>query len=367
MLKTLRIPLTPFLGVVLIAILTTLACNSGSKLSPQAQDSDQLTGAGSTFIYPAMTRWISDFQRSHPTAKINYQSIGSGGGIQQLKKGLVDFGASDAALDDQQLKEMPPVVQIPESAGPVCVTYNLPELKTPLQLSPEVLSGIYLGTIKTWRDPRIKKDNPGIALPDDQMIVAHRSDGSGTTDIFTTYLANVSSEWGKKVGKGISVSWPTGLGGKGSEGVTGVVKQTPGGIGYVELTYAKQNNLPVALIRNRAGEWIAPTAAATTAAIEAFGKELVQDVRTPIVDPPVAARDAYPIAGLTFLIVPKEAKNAAMAEVVKSFVEYIVMQGQDAAGNLSYAKLPAALQQQDQALLGQIGSPTNQASTVMRP
>jgi len=354
--------------IALFTILTTMACNSGSKSpSEVAQNSDQVIGAGSTFVYPVMTRWISDFQNSHPGAQINYQSIGSGGGIQQVKKGLVDFGASDAALDDDELKEMPPVVQIPESAGPVCITYNLPELKTPLRLSAEALAGIYLGTIKTWRDPQIKKDNPGTALPNDQIIVAHRSDGSGTTNIFTTYLAKVSPEWQTKVGKGISVSWPAGLGGKGSEGVTGVVKQTPGGIGYVELTYAKQNNLPVALIRNRAGEWIAPTAAGTTAAIEAFAKELAQDVRTPIVDPPAAAKDAYPIAGLTFLIVPKEAKNAAKGEVVKNFVEYIVTQGQDAAENLSYAKLSAALQQQDQALLGQVATQNSQASTNMHP
>ena len=236
-------------------IFALAACNSNKSSSESTSSGAAIIGAGSTFIYPIMTRWISSYQSSHPGVEINYQSIGSGGGIQQLKKGLVDFGASDAALSDDQLKEMPPVIQIPESAGPVCITYNLPELTKPLQLSAATLSGIYLGTIKTWQDPAVKKDNPGVNLPKEPIIVAHRSDGSGTTNIFTTYLNAVSPEWSKKVGKGISVSWPVGLGGKGSEGVTGVVKQTPGTIGYVELSYAKQNNLPVALIRNAAGKW----------------------------------------------------------------------------------------------------------------
>jgi phosphate transport system substrate-binding protein len=239
-----------------LLLLTTLSCKQSSlSNAPQNNNSGAIVGAGSTFIYPVMTRWIASFMSSHPGVQINYQSIGSGGGIQQLKKGLVDFGGSDAALTDQQLSEMPPLVQIPESAGPVCITYNLPALKQPLKLSAATLAGIYLGKIKTWQDPALEKDNPGASLPSDQIIVAHRSDGSGTTNIFTTYLAKVSPEWEKQVGKGIAVNWPTGLGGKGSEGVTGVVKQTPGGIGYVELTYAKENNLPVALVRNRAGEW----------------------------------------------------------------------------------------------------------------
>ncbi|MBV9609525.1 MAG: phosphate ABC transporter substrate-binding protein PstS [Acidobacteria bacterium] len=350
-----------------LAILVAAACNSGSKSgapqaannsSPQqmAGNSGEIIGAGSTFIYPAMTRWIAGFQGSHPGVRINYQSIGSGGGIQQLKKGLVDFGASDAALDDQQLKEMAAVVQIPESAGPVCITYNLPELKTPLKLSAETLAGIYLGKIKKWQDDAIKKDNPGVDLPSHDIVVAHRSDGSGTTNIFTTYLAKVSPDWQKQVGKGISVSWPAGVGGKGSEGVTGVVKQMPGGIGYVELTYAKENKLPVASVRNQAGAWVEPTAQGTTAAIDAFQSELAKDVRTPIVDPPASAKDAYPIAGLTFLIVPKEPNDARKGETLKQFIQYIVTQGQDQAESLSYAKLPGNLQQQDQNLLSQVGT-----------
>src|SRR5579871_3193489 len=273
-----------------LAILFALGCNSSNNQPAQ----QPIIGAGSTFINPAMTHWIADFQGKHPGVQINYQSIGSGGGIQQLKKGLVDFGASDAALDDQQLKEMPPLVQIPESAGPVCITYNLPAIKGQLKLSGTTLAGIYLGKIKKWQDAAIKKDNPGVSLPAYDIVVAHRSDGSGTTNIFTTYLAKISPDWQSQVGKGISVNWPTGLGGKGSEGVTGVVKQTPGGIGYVELTYATENKLPVVSVKNQAGAWIEPTAAGTTAAINAFAADIAKDVRAPIVDPPASAKDAYP-------------------------------------------------------------------------
>jgi phosphate transport system substrate-binding protein len=342
-----------------LALVTLVACNSGSNSvsnAPQARKgSKAVMGAGSTFIYPVMTRWIASFDSSHPGVEINYQSIGSGGGIQQLKNGVVDFGASDAALDDEQLKGMPSLVQVPESAGPVCITYNLPELKEPLRLSGPTLAGIFLGKIKTWQDPAIKNDNPNVKLPDHPIIVAHRSDGSGTTNIFTTYLAKISPEWAK-VGKGISVKWPSGVGGKGSEGVTGVVKQTPGGIGYVELTYAKENNLPVASVRNQAGSWVEPSVGGTTAAINAFADQLAQDVRIPIVDPPASAKDAYPIAGLTYLLIPKQPKDASKAQTIKEFVEYIVTQGQDQAENLFYAKLPARLQQRDQSLLSQVAT-----------
>lgn len=223
------------------------------------------------------------------------------------------------------------------------------------------------GKIKSWGDPAIKKDNPGAALANHSIIVVHRSDGSGTTNIFTTYLAKVSPEWDKKVGKGISVNWPTGLGGKGNEGVTGVVEQTPGGIGYIELAYAKENKLPVALVRNMAGNWIDPTVASTTAAIDAFSKELSEDVRSPIVNAPAAAKDAYPITGLTFLIIPKQGKSPARSQLIKDFVDYIVTQGQDQAEKLDYAKLPAALQQRDKDLLAQIEGQSNQASTIPHP
>ncbi|HUO25876.1 MAG TPA: phosphate ABC transporter substrate-binding protein PstS [Candidatus Aquilonibacter sp.] len=353
------------ISVALIALLFT-ACNKKSS-SESAGSNPAIIGAGSTFIFPIMTRWISAFQGNHQGVQINYQSIGSGGGIQQLKKGLIDFGASDAALDDQQLKEMQPVIQIPESAGPVCITYNLPELKEPLKLSASTLSGIFLGKIKTWQDAEIKKDNPGVKLPNHAILVAHRSDGSGTTNIFTTYLTKVSPEWASKVGKGISVNWPTGIGGKGSEGVTGVVRQAPGSIGYTELNYAEDNNLPVALIRNQAGVWVAPSTAGTTAAIAAFHDELAEDVRNPIVDPPASAKDAYPICGLTYLLVPKDGQDVAKRQAVKNFIDYIITNGQSFSDGLYYAQLPPTLIDQDQKLLGEMlaaGQPLHNSATT---
>jgi phosphate transport system substrate-binding protein len=253
-----RRPHIPVLLCFALAGALMVVCTSSHNESTQ---NNKVIGAGSSFINPIMSHWIEEFTKSRPGLEINYQSIGSGGGIRQLKEGTVDFGASDKALDDQELQGMPPLVQIPESAGPVCITYNLPELKDPLRLSGPTLAKIYLGEIKTWQDPSIKKDNPGVNLPSRTVVVGHRSDGSGTTNIFTTYLARVSPEWAQKVGKGLAVSWPVGLAGKGSEGVTGVVKQAPGAIGYVELSYATENHLPVAQIQNRAGNWVEPSAA----------------------------------------------------------------------------------------------------------
>ncbi len=353
--KSLRIALT--WSTLLVFILLTIGCNSGKSgsavVSPNASgDPNKITGAGSTFVYPVMSKWIESFHNSNNGVQINYQSIGSGGGIQQLKKGLVDFGASDAALNDDQLKEMPAILQIPESAGPVCITYNLPELKQPLKLTSAALAGIYLGTIKKWNDKEIASANPGEKLPATDIVVAHRSDGSGTTNIFTTYLAAVNPDWKSKVGAGISVSWPVGLGGKGSEGVTSVVKQNPGGIGYVELTYAETNKLPVAQVKNAAGQWVSPTADAATAAINAFSAELAKDTRIPIVNPPASAKEAYPISGLTYLLVPKQPANAARGENVKKFIQYVISQGQDEAAQLHYAKLPQSLIELDQKMLG---------------
>ncbi len=342
-------------GSICILLLIS-GCKSKEGQPSSAGSGMRLTGAGSSFVYPIMGRWIADFQQSNPDAQINYQSIGSGGGIQQLKQGLVDFAASDATLSDDQLKDMPPLIQVPESAGPVCITYNLPSLKEPLRLSPTVLAGIFLGTIKDWQDRAIAKDNPGVSLPKLSILVAHRSEGSGTTNIFTTYLDEVSPDWHKKVGRGLSVSWPAGLAGKGSEGVTGVVKQSPGGIGYVELTYASQNNLPTALIANKAGKWIAPSAESTSAAIAAFGNELGQDVRAPIVNPPASAAEAYPISGLTFLLIPKAAKDPAKALGLQKFVQYVITSGQDRSSQMHYAPLPASLQQLDQQLMAQVGT-----------
>ena len=319
----------------------------------------QLSGAGSTFIYPAMGRWTHDYQDAHKDVQINYQSIGSGGGIQQVKSNTVDFGASDAALPDEQLGQMKPVLQRPESAGPVCITYNLPELKEPLHLSSEALAGIFLGEIKTWQDKVIKADNPGVTLPNTAVNVVHRADGSGTSAIFTTYLADVSKQWASKVGKGTQVSWPTGNGGKGSEGVTGQIRQTPGSIGYVELTYAQQNHLPVAAVRNQAGQFVLPSPESTTAAINGFINQLRQDPRTAIVNPPASAANAYPISGLTFLIVPRDGTDVQKRQELKNFIKYIVSDGQSVAASLNYAPLPDSLKQSDQDVLNQMTAAGN--------
>jgi phosphate transport system substrate-binding protein len=334
----------------------TIACNSKAPESGanSASNGNELIGAGSTFVYPLMSRWIGDYQGQHADVRINYQSIGSGGGIQQLSKGLVQFAASDMALDDKKAQEMGNPIQVAESAGPVCITYNLPDLKQPLKLSAASLSGIYLGTIKTWQDAAIKKDNPGVNLPKEDIAVVHRSDGSGTTNIFTTYLSVVSENWKGKVGQGLSVDWPVGLGGKGSEGVTGIVKQTPGAIGYVELTYAETNNLPVVLVQNQAKQYIKPSAESSTAAIEAFSAELAKDIRTPIVDPPATAKEAYPVSGLTFLIIPPDGNNKPQRETLKSFVTYVLTDGQSVSSGLHYSPLPDSLRQTDLKALSQM-------------
>lgn len=328
------------------ALLALSACNN--------THTTQISGAGSTFIYPAMGRWTQDYQQAHKDVRINYQSIGSGGGIQQVKSGTVDFGASDAALTDEQLSAMSPVLQLPESAGPVCITYNLPQVTQPLHLSPEAMAGIFLGTIKSWQDPVIKGANPGMALPNTPITVVHRADSSGTSAIFTSYLAEVSKDWKAKVGKGTQVNWPAGNGGKGSEGVTGQIRQTPGSIGYVELTYAQQNHLPVAAVENQAGHYVQPSPQSTTAAINGFLNQLQQDSRQPIVNPPAAAADAYPIAGLTFLIIPKDGIDVEKRQALKNFIKYVVSDGQNVATSLNYAPLPDAMKQNDLNVINQM-------------
>lgn len=334
-------PITLVLSLVAVGLL--------AQPSALPAQSVELTGAGSTFVTPVMSRWAADFKNAHPGTAINYQSVGSGAGIQQVKNNTVDFGASDAALSDQQLQQMPAaVIQVPESAGPVCITYNL-SISRPLRLTPDALAGIYLGTITKWNDPRIAQANPGVQLPNQAVLVAHRSEGSGTTSIFTTYLSAVSGEWKSKVGSGVSVNWPVGLGGKGSEGVTGLVKQSPGSIGYVELTYANENHLPVALMRNASGQYVAPSAAGTSAAIAAFKPQLARDVRTPIVN--ASGPQAYPIAGLTYLILPKDGTDAAKRRALKEFVDYVLTRGQASATALNYAPLPASIQQLDEKLV----------------
>ncbi|HUZ05722.1 MAG TPA: phosphate ABC transporter substrate-binding protein PstS, partial [Acidobacteriaceae bacterium] len=338
-------------AVLTLPLLLT-ACKS--KDNGTQTETVSISGAGSTFVYPAMTHWIDTYQQAHPNTRINYQSIGSGGGIQQVRVGTVDFGASDVALTDEQLKTMPPVLQIPETAGPVCITYNLPEVKQPLQLTPAAVAGIFLGTVKSWQDPEIVEANPGVKLPKTSIVVVHRADGSGTTGIFTEYLSAVNNDWKTKVGFGTSVNWPVGLGGKGNEGVTGQINNANGSIGYVELAYAMQNKLPVASVQNQAGKFVAPSIESTSAAIAGSKDIITADPRTPIVNPPATAVNAYPISGLTFLIVPKDGADRAKRAELKKFIQYMIGDGQSVAGTLNYAPLPDSVQQFDKQQLDQM-------------
>lgn len=343
----------------LASLLITLGCSSNSTSAesaapPASQSTTVMGAAGSTFVAPLMAKWVIAYQQTHPKVKINYRPIGSGGGIEEMKKGYLSFGASDAPLSDDQAKEMSPVVQVPASAGPVCIVYNLPNLSAPLRLSAKSLSDIYLGNIISWQDPAIAKDNPGVKLPRAAVIVVHRSDGSGTTNIFTSYLTKISHDWSWKSGHGLSVTWPTGLGAEGSSGVLAIVKQTPGTIGYLELNYAKENGVPVASIQNLAGNFVQPSPGSAAAAISAFSDALAKDVRTPIVDPPASAADAYPISGLSFILIPKDRPGANEQEAIKDFVAFAISTGQDSAEELSYAKLPDPIQKRGQELLSQL-------------
>ena len=293
-----------------------------------------VNGAGATFPFPLYSKWFSDYNKLHPNLRFNYQSIGSGGGIKQITEGTVDFGASDAPMTAEELARAPGVVHVPTVLGAVVVTYNAPV--EGLKLTPETLAGVFLGKVVRWNDPALGRDNPGVKLPDAAIAVVRRSDGSGTTAIFTDYLAKVSPEWKSKVGAGKSVKWPVGLGAKGNEGVTGLVKGTPGSIGYVELAYAKQNKLPMAALRNRDGAFVSPGIEATSAA--AAGVALPDDFRVSITD--ASGKDAYPLASFTYLLVHRDQNDPAKGEAMLRFLWWAVHDGQSVASGLDYAPLP---------------------------
>ncbi len=300
-----------------------------------------INGAGATFPYPLYSKWFSEFQKVSPEAQINYQSIGSGGGIRQFTDKTVDFGASDAPMTDEQLgKAGAPVLHIPTVLGAVVVTYNLPGVEKGLKLSADTLSEIFMGKITKWSDPKIAKANPKAKLSGD-ILVVHRSDGSGTSAIFTDFLAKVSPEWKEKVGAGTAVNWPTGLGGKGNEGVTGLLKQTPGSIGYVELVYAENNKLPYAALKNKSGEFVLPTVSAVTAAADGSLKSMPEDFRVSITN--AEGKLAYPISGFTYLLVWKNPPDAQKGAELVKFLKWSVKEGQALASGLFYAPLPKSL------------------------
>ena len=336
---TLRFP------VVLLA-----AC---ALLGTAAQAQLQLNGAGATFPYPIYSKWFNDYIQVDPAVRFNYQSIGSGGGIKQITEQTVDFGASDGPMTDEQLKAAPGhLMHFPTVMGAVVLTYNAAGVPAGLKLTPEAIAGIYLGTITKWNDPVLASANPGVSLPSSDIIVVHRSDGSGTSYIFTDYLSKISKQWNDKVGKGTSVNWPVGLGGKGNEGVTGLVKQSTGSIGYVELIYALSNEMPVADVKNAAGAFVTPSLASVTAAAAAAAQHMPEDFRVSITN--AAGADAYPISGMTWLLVYEKQKDAEKGKKLVQFLDWMVRDGQKAAPALHYAPLPAQVVAKEQQAVRRI-------------
>jgi phosphate transport system substrate-binding protein len=299
-----------------------------------------LTGAGATFPYPIYSKWFSEYAAAHPGVEINYQPIGSGGGIRQVTAGLVDFGATDTPASDEQLAASKiKLTHIPTVLGAVVPVFNVPGVND-IKFSSDVLADIYLGKIVTWADPRIAKDNPGVKLPDQKIIVVHRADGSGTTFIFTDYLSKVSKEWAGGPGKGASPSWPVGVGGKGNDGVAGLVRQLPGAIGYVELIYALQNKISFGEVKNAAGNYVRASIDGVTEAAASV-KQMPADYRVSITNAPGA--NTYPISSFTWLLVPLKSPDAAKGKVLKDLLSWIVNSGESEVQSLSYAPLPASV------------------------
>jgi phosphate transport system substrate-binding protein len=319
-----------------------------------------LNGAGATFPNPIYQKWFSEYHNAHKDVQINYQSIGSGGGIQQLTSGTVDFGASDGPMTDEQLSKVSgKVFHIPTVLGAVVPMYNINGVSTDLKFTGDVLADIYLGNIKNWNDPRLAKANPGVKFPDQDIVVVHRSDGSGTSYIFTDYLSKVSSAWKDKVGKGTSVNWPAGLGGKGNEGVSGMVKQTEGSIGYVELIYAVSNKMSYGSVQNAAGSFIKASLESVTAAAGSV-KDMPDDFRVSITNAP--GKDAYPISSFTWLLVPAEWADAGKEKAFVDFLTWMVDKGQTMTSALEYAPLPKNVAAKVKARIKEVKVKTNQSA-----
>jgi phosphate transport system substrate-binding protein len=329
-LTMLRRPLAALAAAVAVAAGTT-------PLS--AQSEIRITGAGATFPYPIYSKWVLEYTKTRPNVEINYQSIGSGGGIRQFMDRTVDFGATDGPMADSQIAVVRGnVLHLPTVLGAVVPVYTLPGVSQQLRFTPEVLAGIFLGQITKWNDSRLAAANPGVTLPNSDIVVVHRSDGSGTTYVWVDYLSKVSPEWAQRVGRATSVNWPVGLGGRGNEGVASTVRRTPGSIGYVELVYAEQNRIPVGLVRNRAGNFVAASLASTTAAASSVNFGADTDFRVSITDP--SGADAYPIASFTWLLVPKEMPDQTRARALLEWIWWATHQGQQFATALGYAPLP---------------------------
>jgi phosphate transport system substrate-binding protein len=321
------------LGGLLALVFAGCSGNGGSS------GEIRLQGAGATFPNPLYQKWVSEYGKQHPNIKIDYQSVGSGAGIKQIKERTIDFGASDSPMKDEDLKTAGEILHVPTVLGAVVITYNLAGVTQPLRFTPDVIADIFLGKLKKWNDPRIKAENSGVNLPDADITVVHRSDGSGTSAVFTDYLSKVSPEWKEKVGSGTSPNWPAGLGGKGNEGVTGQVKATPNTIGYVELAYAVQNKLPVGVIKNKSGSFVEPSIDAVTAAAAAALAMTPEDLRVSITDAPGAT--AYPISSYTYILIYKDQQDAVKGKALVDFLWWAIHDGEKFAKDLMYAPLPA--------------------------
>ncbi len=304
-----------------------------------AQGQVFLNAAGATFPYPIYSKWFDVYHQAHPNVQINYQSIGSGGGIRQLQAGTVDFGASDGPMSDEQLAGSKfKILHFPTVLGADVPSYNIPGVSGELNFTQKALAGIFLGSITKWNDPELTKANPGVNLPNNEIIVVHRSDGSGTTYIWTDFLSKASDDWKQKVGKGTSINWPVGLGGKGNEGVSGLVKQTPNSIGYIELVYAAQAGITFGKVQNAAGKFVKADLASVTAAAAGAAKDMPADFRVSITNAPGAT--AYPISSFTWLLIPAQIQDPAKRDAIKDFLKWMLTEGQKYNEGLTYAQLP---------------------------
>ena len=311
-----------------------------------------LNGAGATFPYPIYSKWFSEYNKVHPEVQINYQSIGSGGGIRQVLNGTVDFGASDGPMSDEQLAQSKTkILHIPTVLGAVVPAYNVPGVSGEINFTPEALTGIFLGKIQKWNDPAITQANPGVKFPDQSIIVIYRSDGSGTTFIFTDYLSKISQEWSNTVGRGTSVKWQIGMGGKGNEGVAGQIRQLQGSIGYVELVYAVENKITYGSIKNAAGNFVKASLDGVTEAAASV-KTMPADFRVSITNAP--GKTAYPISSFTWLLIPAQAKDAKKGKIIADFLDWMVSDGQKMTNQLSYAPLPGNVAEKVKAAIKQI-------------
>jgi len=321
-------------------------------LSLPALGQTTLNGAGATFPYPMYSKWFSEYNKLHSDIQINYQSIGSGGGIRQVLNGTVDFGASDGPMTDEQLKEAKvKILHIPTVLGADVPAYNIPGVSGEIKFTPDVLANIFLGKITTWNDPAIAKANPGLNLPNQTIILVHRSDGSGTTYIWTDYLSKVSKEWESSVGKGTSVKWPVGLGGKGNEGVAGQIRQLPGSIGYIELIYAVENKITYGSVQNAAGNFVKASLDGVTEAAASV-KTMPADFRVSITNAP--GKTAYPVSSFTWLLIPVQSKDANKGKILSDFLNWMVTDGQKMTAQLSYAPLPQSVAEKVKAAIKQV-------------